>query len=227
MIIGNGQIANAFIDKKLNDCLIFASGVSNSNCVDDIEFQREKELLCKFLNEYEDKKFVYFSSCALSSEEYPKNRYYKHKVEMELLIQKFSKNYYIFRIPQLFGKFKKHNTIINYLYNNIVNNKQILIYDKAYRYVIEIEDLVALVMKYLEVSSSQVIVDLANPYRYSVMEIVNILEVITGKKSVYKIIKKDDSYYLNLDSLEEFIIKNNLDIQFSKFYLANKLCKQI
>jgi len=108
MIIGNGQLANAFKEFDDKEIVIFASGVADSNCIDEKQFERERLLLTSTLSKYNDKTFVYFSSCALSAKEYPLNDYYKHKKQMELLIKKTTENYYIFRIPQLFGKLKTH-----------------------------------------------------------------------------------------------------------------------
>lgn len=106
MIIGSGQLAKVFAKSQIkDDVCIFASGVSNSSCTDEKQFEREKNLLVDTLKKNSDKKFVYFSSCALSAIEYPKNDYYKHKVNMEDIIKEHSNNYYIFRVPQLFWRF--------------------------------------------------------------------------------------------------------------------------
>jgi hypothetical protein len=51
MIIGNGSLANIFIEKFKDDenIIIFASGVSSSKETRESEFNREKELLLKTL----------------------------------------------------------------------------------------------------------------------------------------------------------------------------------
>lgn len=44
MIIGNGQLAKAFQKSKLkDDTCIFASGVSNSSCTDERQFEKRKK----------------------------------------------------------------------------------------------------------------------------------------------------------------------------------------
>ena len=88
MIIGNGQLAQAFKNSNTENIVIFASGVPNSNCTDIAEFEREKNLLMETLSAHKDLIFVYFSSCALSGKDYPKNSYYQHKEEIELYIKK-------------------------------------------------------------------------------------------------------------------------------------------
>lgn len=225
MIIGNGQLAQAFIFKDSDDVVIFASGVPNSNCTDETQFDRERNLLLSTLQKYGGKKFVYFSSCALSASEYPQNRYYRHKREMELLIREHSNSYYIFRIPQLFGKLKEHTTIINFFYNKIMKGEPFTVYDQAYRYVIEIGDVAQLVDVYLAVSGPGIICDLANPYRYNVIEIVQVLELLSRKKATYTIIEKYDGYVLDLSNIERFIREHHLSIPFSEGYLYERLKK--
>ena len=81
MVIGNGLLGREF--KKYNDfnnCIIFASGVSNSNETDNVEFEREKLLLIKTIKENKDMKIIYFSSVLAGI---TNNKYYGHKIELE------------------------------------------------------------------------------------------------------------------------------------------------
>lgn len=228
MIIGNGQLAKAFQKSKLkDDTCIFASGVSNSSCTDKKQFEREKNLLVDTLKNNSDKKFVYFSSCALSAIEYPKNDYYKHKANMELLIKEYSNKYYIFRIPQLFGDLILHKTLINFIYKSIEHNHKFHIYDEAYRYVIEINDVCKLVEGYLIHHNSCITVDIANPYRYKVLNIVQIFEKLLNKKAHYEVIQKEDKYFLDLLPMQKFIKKHNLALYFGEYYLLNKLNERL
>ncbi|MDD2888670.1 MAG: NAD(P)-dependent oxidoreductase [Aliarcobacter sp.] len=228
MVIGTGQLAKCFQDYLNNDeVCIFASGVSNSNCEDSSQFNREKNLLLNTLNDNKEKSFIYFSSCALSVESYPKNAYYKHKKNMEDIIKEHSTNYYIFRIPQLFGDLIIHKTLINFIYKSIMHNHKFNVYDNAYRYVIEIIDVKKLVDTYLKNHSSCVCVNLANNYKYKVLDIVNIFETLLEKKANYQLLEKTDDYTLNLSSLEEFIIKNKININFGEEYLMTKLKEKL
>jgi hypothetical protein len=223
MVIGNGQLAQAFIGIDRGDVCIFASGVANSNCKEESEFQREKKLLEETLTTCQEKKFVYFSSCALSAENYPKNEYYQHKYAMEELIKSKTKSYYIFRIPQLFGKLKHHKTLINFLYKSIIEEKKMTLYDEAYRYVIEIDDLKNLVINYLDFTTHSTVVDLGNPYRYKVLDIVKIFENLLGKKAEFDLIQKNDGYELDFKEMFEFMQEHNINMDFSKDYLIKKL----
>lgn len=227
MIIGNGQLAKKFSNSKFYNACIFASGVSNSNCIDLNEFSREKKLLLETLKKNKKTKFVYFSSCALSSYNYLLNDYYKHKQDMENIIKQYTNNYYIFRIPQLFGELKEHSTIINFLYNCIKDEKEFIVYDEAYRYVIEICDVKKIVELYLNYSKPNIIVDIANPYSYKVLDIVKMIETLLNKKGNYKIINKRDFYTLDFNSLENFLSSYNINLKFGEKYLFNHLEQKI
>ncbi|PWE21729.1 hypothetical protein DF188_05815 [Aliarcobacter skirrowii] len=228
MIIGNGQLAKAFQKSKLGDEIcIFASGVSNSTCIDEKEFLREETLLRKALEDNKDKKFVYFSSCALSASEYPKNDYYKHKLNMEDIIKEYSKNYYIFRLPQLFGDLIAHKTLINFIYKSIEHNHKFNVYDEAYRYVIEINDVYILVNEYLAHSKSCITLDLANPYRYKILDIVEIFEKLLDKKANYEVLQKEDKYILDLSDMELFVDKHSIKLELGEDYFENKIKRKV
>lgn len=222
MIIGNGQLAKAFNGLELQNVVIFASGVPNSNCTDEAQFERERKLLTSVMKAHPHKTLVYFSSCALSSEAYPKNRYYQHKEQMEVLV-KTSSEYFIFRIPQLFGELKNHNTLINYLYFKIINKEPFTIYNDAYRYVIDIEDVVRLVSHYITSNPMYRAIDIANPHRYSVVEIVEILEALTNCKANYGLVDKSDGYMLDLERFKQFVNQSSYDFGFGEDYLYTKL----
>ena len=223
MIVGNGQIASVLNNCDTDDVVYFASGVSDSTCKDEREFDKEKELLTAMLSNHKDKTFIYFSSCAISVPGYPKNAYYRHKEKMEEIIRSNTENYYIFRLPQLFGKLKKHKTLINFIYFSIIENKSFEVYTNAYRYVLEIDDLRSLVEYYIKFGHSGVTVDLANHYRYHVEEIVKTFEALLGKKLEYKLVEKTDAYVLDLKSMKGFIQQHNLKLDFGKSYLMEKL----
>ena len=228
MIVGSGQLAQVFQKSSLDESfIIFASGVSNSNCKEKKEFQREKELLLATLEKNLEKKIVYFSSCALSADAYEKNEYYQHKLEMEELIKKTTSKYYIFRVPQLFGKLKEHNTLINFIYKSILDDAEFSVYNEAYRYVIEIEDLKEFVEHYVVGSKPAKTVDIANPYRYRVEDIVHIFENLLDKKAKYSLVDKEDKYTLDLTQMSLFIKEHSLDMKFGKGYLESKLKDKI
>ena len=224
MIVGDGQIAKAFssyVDD--NEVLIFASGVSNSGETIKIEFEKERLLLEHYLKIHNEKKIVYFSSCSVADNKSNSSPYYVHKKAMEELIKKYSTSSYIFRLPQLFGELKRHTTLINYLYFKILDGERINIYEGAYRYVIHVMDVVSIVSKLLLLGKEGMVIDLANPYAYSIKEIVECLEIKANKKAIYNIKKENDTFNLDLSTMLAFISKNELDYGFGKSYFPNKL----
>ncbi|UQB43257.1 NAD(P)-dependent oxidoreductase [Thiomicrospira microaerophila] len=231
MIVGSGQIATIFKNDanqdKYKDVCIFASGVANSNCTDPNAFLREEKLLLISLSECQNKKFVYFSSCALSATEYPKNDYYNHKFKMEQLIKNNAENFLICRVPQLFGDLKKHGTLINFIYNSIVNNEEFNVYSDAYRYVIDIDDVKRFVDAYLNDHKEPTVIDLGNPFRYRVLDLVKTFEDVTGIKAKYKLIEKSDSYILQFEEIKNFVKTKKINTVFGEDYFLKKISLRI
>jgi hypothetical protein len=106
MIVGNGDLASILPNRK--DLLFFASGVSNSQEIDENEYHRELELLRK---QSSTEHLVYFSTLAVF---YSDTRYTKHKKEMEETVKRWFPKYTIIRLGNItWGK--NPHTIINYL----------------------------------------------------------------------------------------------------------------
>lgn len=227
MIIGRGQIATSFNNTDLEDYIIFASGVSDSNCTNNDIFLREYNLIMQVLEDNPKKTLVYFSSCALSAKNYELNEYYLHKMHMEKVIQESGVSYYIFRLPQVFGQLNNKTTLLNFLYNKIQSEENFFLFDNAFRYVIDVADIAPIVYTIISHQKPNVIIDIANPYKYKVTEIVNILESFCGKKAHYQLIQKTDEYTLDLDFITNFVIQHNLNLGFGELYLKSKLTKYI
>jgi hypothetical protein len=126
MIIGNGDIASAIIDRE--DVTFFASGVSNSREIDINAHHREISLLRQ---QPKDKHLVYFSSLAIY---YSDGLYVDHKLLMENHIINVFQSYTIIRIGNItWGK--NPNTLINYLQAHPEAEIQ-----KVYRHIIDKEE---------------------------------------------------------------------------------------
>jgi hypothetical protein len=70
-------------------------------------------------------------------------------------------------------------------------------------------------------------VDIANPFRYKVLDIVQIFEKLLSKKAPYEVARKEDQYMLDLASLENFIKDKNIAITLGEDYLINKLKEKL
>lgn len=213
MVIGNGLVAQAFSHFKENDLIcVYASGVSDSQEVSQYEFDREKELLTKYLVSESSKVFVYFSTTSLLNKEENNTVYYLHKQKMEELIKDRSKNYLIFRLSQIVGQGGNPTNIVNYIYNNIVSEKTFHIHKYATRNLIDIE-YVRKVVDYvlLEMDKYNTTINIASPKNISVINIVKIIESITGKKSKLNYVDLGNDQVIDISFLEK--IYHNLDLE--------------
>lgn len=132
-IVGKGAMAKMLQKADNVDKLFFVSGVSNSSCVDEDEYRRERELL---LAQDRDRHIVYISSLAVLEPESKHTRYIKHKRQMEVLIKKNFEKYTIVRIGNIGWENDNPHTIINFLRNKIKNNEPFEVQD-VYRYVVD------------------------------------------------------------------------------------------
>jgi len=227
MTIGNGLIANGIqlSSNSAKEVLLFASGVSNSNETNPIEFNREKKLLIEAIKNNMDKTIIYISSCDVED---PVNnkKYYKHKLHMEAVVQNTVKNYYIFRLPQVVGKTNNENTLFNFLVNKINKNEQFDIWTLAKRNLIDIDDVnkvINFIIKKNILKNS--IINIASSRNYSILEIVNKIENFLGKKAIYRKLLKGHEYKVDISNIKRILIELNLT--FDETYLDDLLFKYI
>lgn len=135
MICGNGDIATAIREAGLDraDYVWFASGVSNSRCVDRAEFDREMRL---FYEQNFIKKVIYFSSlCVYTSD----TLYSRHKQVMEGLTRTAGNNTLI-RIGNItWGS--NPNTIINFFKHCYAKGIQPELQD-TYRHIVSKDEFI-------------------------------------------------------------------------------------
>jgi UDP-2-acetamido-2,6-beta-L-arabino-hexul-4-ose reductase len=110
MIIGHGSIASMLTDRQ--GAIFFAAGVSNSQCINRKEFDREIELL-RTIKDY-DQCLFYFSTISRYFVDSP---YVRHKMEMEIRIRSAFRNCNIVRIGNVW-ECTNPNTFINSIRKN-------------------------------------------------------------------------------------------------------------
>ena len=225
MIIGDGLIATAFLEKydKDKNIIIFASGVSNSQEINPSHFLREKKLLNKIILENPNIKFIYFSTILIG---YKNNPYYTHKKEMEDLIKKTSTNYIIFRIPQLIGKTGNNNNLINSLVNTIKNNQEFNVYGDVKRAIIDVSDLIDLV-DYCRRKITCTTVNISGIEKLSVIDLSKKIGYILNVEPSIKIQEKteDDGWtLLDSDIFKQFLLALKI---ISKGYTERTIKKYI
>lgn len=125
MILGNGDIASAIIDRP--DLLFFARGVSNSAETRESEYWREMDFLSGLRGH-----LVYFSSLCVF---YADTRYAQHKRDMEKMIQYRFDPYTIIRLGNISWGSNPH-TLLNHLRAQKARGEPLTIQD-TFRYVID------------------------------------------------------------------------------------------
>lgn len=136
MIVGHGDIAQTLIKEGLDqpDVTFFASGVSNSKCINPLEYLREKETL---INQSTFKHLVYFSSLC---QYYSDSTYATHKIDIERIIKRCFVSHTIIRLGNItWGN--NPNTIINYFKILYAAGKVPELQD-TYRHIISREEFV-------------------------------------------------------------------------------------
>lgn len=226
MVIGNGLIANVFKNKYENDneFLIFASGVSNSSCIDSNHFSREIELIEQNLKKNDNKHFVYFSTCSFYDPSIKESQYLNHKKKAESLISKLSNSFSIFRVPNLVGKTSNPHTILNYLHNCIINNIPFHVWKNSSRNFLDVDDLLNLSNSILQIDEMKnQIINIASPMNYPIIQVVENLEHFCNKKAIYTTLEKGACFDIDIRAIKP-LLDICLDMNHPS-YLYKLICK--
>ena len=219
MVIGNGMIANRFMNYKNDEnIIIFASGVSNSKDKTEENFKREFTLLKQTIKDNPGKQLVYFSTCSIDDQDLKNAPYVVHKIEIEKFIKDNVAGYHIFRISNLAGVSNNPYTLLNFFVFNILHQHPFTIWKKASRNIIGIDDMFSLVNYFLQENDlSNAVINIANPGNYSVPYIITTIEEHLHKKGIYNEVERGDDYNIDISTIEPIITK--LNIQFNDKYL--------
>lgn len=224
MVVGKGLLASTFASyAEKDDVLIFASGVSNSKCIEDSEFEREFNLLEQYKGS--DKLLVYFSTSSIEDPFLMASLYIKHKLEIELYIKANFQRYLIVRLPNVVGKTKNPNTLINFVHNCVQSEEKINIQLKATRYLIDVDDIFSYLDKVIvNEAVLNKTVNLIIAKKISVLQIVESFENYLGKKIEKEILPNaGGDYLLEIDNIFN---KNGIaDLVDGKEYLNNLIQK--
>ncbi len=217
MIVGNGIIANIFRSNFNDDTyLIFASGVSDSTEENINEFNREEKLLLEMIDKYPNLKLIYFSSifCGLKFD-----RYYTHKMKMESLIIKNSKDFLIFRLPQVIGNGGNNKNLFNFFIDSIRNDKVLKIKKNTQRSLIDIDDVFKIV--FYCINKSNQIINVSHIEKMYVDDLVRTISKFL--KKIPKIEYDDEEYPFDLQNSS---IVNEYISSIDKVDYTNKIIKR-
>lgn len=215
MIVGNGSIAHEFNQSDIDhsNCVIFASGVSNSKETDVKQFRREAELINSVLEKCKNKKFIYFTS--VLSDMGNSNKYYDHKARMERMIYRRTNNYIIYRIPQVISWAGNKTNIVNYLNTKILAGHKITVQGGVRRALLSVSDLVSIV----DYSKDKIKKGYVNVSYIEKMTVLDLTELIGRRINIrpdIEIIDGNDNnnwYFENSEIVLEWIYNNNIQMK--------------
>jgi hypothetical protein len=122
MIIGKGSIASMLNDRE--GFIFFASGVSDSTCTSEVQFERERHLLGYIAPTKNH--VVYFSTISVDLKISP---YTEHKLRMESCVRNWFENYTIIRLGNIWED-TNPNTFINYIKGKQAKGEKVKIKDE-------------------------------------------------------------------------------------------------
>jgi len=227
-IVGSGFIAKNFKSKnnffKKNNCILYAAGVSNSINADKSLFDKDFSRLKNFKKISKIKKIIYISSCSVTDPSRNKSLYLKKKIENEKFIKKNFNKYLIIRLPEIIGKNKNKNTLVNFFYYSIKNNQKFSLYKKAKRNFIDMKDIVNILIEIISKKVDNKTLNIASPKMTNVFNVVCILEKILKKKAIILLKNKhNNNYKINIKYIKN--LNSFKKINFNEKYLINKLRK--
>jgi UDP-2-acetamido-2,6-beta-L-arabino-hexul-4-ose reductase len=225
-IIGNGMIAKAFLQNfKFNgDLVIYASGVSNSDCIDPIKFERERLLLCHELDKISnDYTFLYFGTCSIYDPDSFQKPYLVHKIKMEKIVLSHPSGI-IIRLPQLAGLNAPPNTLLSALVSKIRAGELIEVWSNAVRNIIDVVDVVKIVDSlFIEGLERNSVTNVANPFSINVTNLIAIIEAALEINANIVLVPKGSRYDIDISSIYKATKKTN--INFGKDYLLKTIIK--
>ena len=144
MIFGSGLLARAFGPQFANSATscVYAAGVSNSNCSDQREFDREQDRLMVAMGQHRSAElFLYFGTCSANGLLASTSPYVQHKIKMEKIVEEHPR-YLILRLPQTAGKTENPHTLLNYIFARIIRSERFQVWKNARRNIIDVDDVV-------------------------------------------------------------------------------------
>lgn len=110
-----------------------------------------------------------------------------------------TKDYSIFRLPQVVGKTSNPNTLTNYLCQQIISGANFQVWRHASRNLIDVDD-VASICSYLVRNSlvDRIATNIACPFSISIPQLVSIFEIVLGKKANYSFVESGGTYEIEV-----------------------------
>jgi UDP-2-acetamido-2,6-beta-L-arabino-hexul-4-ose reductase len=217
MITGSGLIANSLKKMFANDesLIVFARGVSNSACSDATEYEREFEMISEFLEKYQDKLFIYFSTTSIFDSEKQATTYVKYKLQFEEFIKNNFQKSIVLRLPIIVGRNNNQHQLFGYLLNAIKQNGIIGVHKNAGRYLLDIDDLPEILQKIIDyyksnLKNGNMTINVCSDNAMPIMQIIEMLSKTLKKQPVISFENKGVAYKVD-NSLIKKIVGNQLN----------------
>jgi nucleoside-diphosphate-sugar epimerase len=210
MIVGNGLIAKTFANSPINwdDCIIFASGVSNSREEKESAYKREIDLINSFLGT--EKHFIYFSTVSIFDKELSETAYVKHKKQVEEFILQSFERALIIRLPIVVSSENNDRQLLGYIKTTIEAGETLAIYKNAARYFIDAQQIpnaISCCLKFINGKNySKWAINIGIPKQVKLTDIAQII--------------KDELYYTNIQTVDK---GNSYEVDFKEFEEVAKL----
>lgn len=210
MVVGNGLIANLFKNHDGENVVFFASGVSNSLEDNQLNFEREENLVRKTLEENPDKLFVYFSTCSIYDSSKAESLYVLHKLNMESIVSKSAEKYLILRVSNAVGKGGNPNLLLNFIYDSLKNQKTIQVHQKATRNLIDSIDIQRITLLLIESKRKNAIINLAYLHEFGIQEIIETMSSVLQIAPKMKFIESGNFYQIAISDIKHYFETKNL-----------------
>ncbi|GAA4463412.1 hypothetical protein GCM10023189_41410 [Nibrella saemangeumensis] len=208
-----------------DDVLIFASGVSNSKETRPEPFLREWNLMQEWVAQAGDRLFVYFSTCSVADPTEENAPYVQHKLAVEEFIATHTKHYLIIRASNVVGGAGNPHTILNYFLNRVTSGEPFDIWQGATRNLIDIDDMYRVVTYFMEQKDRwNRILNVANPYSVSPLQIVRAVETHTRRQGNYRLIAKGSPFAIDTSDCAAILADRQHDLRPEQYlhYLLQK-----
>jgi len=218
MVVGYGLLAKAFKQYENNNkVLIFASGVSNSSETNAAAYARERELLAEFATV--DKKLIYFSTTSIYDQSLQSSNYIKHKLDVESYIASTFPNYIIFRLPNVVGVTKNNNTFFNNIKSKLINGQEIRVNKHAYRYIVDIDDLVATLPSVID-CENRITINACYNNKTSVRDLVKLMGTILHKEYNEILVDGGGNYTVDNSKFLSYVSKESVALSQDYDYIV-------
>jgi nucleoside-diphosphate-sugar epimerase len=190
-VIGRGLLAGAFASaaETCPSAIICASGVADSQCIDESAFRRERTLLHDLTGRARkrDAVLVYFSGAPVygrviglrveSEDAIPETPYGHHKLACEKVVAESEARHLVLRLPNVVGPGGNRQQLIPSLVNQGLNGS-VVVRISATRDLLDVDDLVAIVAALLRGGVDNGIVNVASGISTPILGLVEVIAAV-------------------------------------------------